>query len=126
MVEGLINQLFSSKVTSVEEVNYNIGKLQPRQAASKTESLVKRQKIADLKLSTPEIFKEKKLIGEGTFGKVYRAKIGDKLYALKKIKVEALTDDGFPITSIREIKVLKKLEEHPNIVQLVDIVRSKN
>lgn len=77
---------------------------------------MKRQLVAELKLSTPDIFKEKKLIGEGTFGKVYRAKIGDKLYALKKIKVEAANDEGFPITSIREIKVLKKLAKHPNIV----------
>lgn len=35
-------------------------------------------------------------------------------------------DQGFPITSIREIKVLKKLKNHPNIVQLVNIVRSKS
>ena len=61
------------------------------------------------------MFKEKKLIGEGTYGKVYRAKIGDKQYALKKIKVDK-TEDGFPITSVREIKVLKKLTKHPNIV----------
>ena len=38
---------------------------------------------------------------------MYRAKIDDKLYALKKIKVEANVDGGFPITSVREIKVLK-------------------
>ena len=61
------------------------------------------------------------------FGKVYRAKIGDKLYALKKIKVEGDHGiHGFPITSIREIKVAKKLANGPNIVQLVDIVRSKS
>lgn len=79
-----------------------------------------------MKLRTPEIFKEKKFINEGTFGKVYRAKIGDEIFALKKIKVEEKNNHGFPITSIREIKVLKKLERHPNIVQLVDIVRSKS
>ena len=76
-------------------------------------------------MSTPDIFKEKKFINEGTFGKVYQAKIGDKIYALKKIKVVD-TEFGFPITSFREIKMLKKLEAHPNIVQLVDIVRSKS
>ena len=79
-----------------------------------------------MKLRTPEIFSEKKFVNEGTFGKVYRAKIGDNVYALKKIKVEATKDDGFAITSYREIKMLKKLGEHPNIVQLVDIVRSKS
>ena len=64
-------------------------------------------------------------IGEGSFGKVYKAKIGDDLFALKKIKVDS-PDKGFPITSIREIKVLKKLADHPNIVKLVDIVSSKS
>ena len=67
-------------------------------------------------MRTAEIFNSKQLIGEGTFGKVYRAKIDDKIYALKKIKVEPTLDQGFPITSIREIKVLMKLAEHPNIV----------
>lgn len=33
--------------------------------------------------------------------------------------------NGFPITSIREIMVLRKLKDHPNIIKLVDIVRSK-
>ena len=43
--------------------------------------------------------------------------------------MEEKNNHGFPITSIREIKVLKKLyalQRHPNIVQLVDIVRSKS
>jgi serine/threonine protein kinase len=56
---------------------------------------------------------------------VYKAKIGDKYYALKKIKMEMCNKHGFPITSIREIKVLKRFCEHPNIVQLGDIVRAK-
>lgn len=55
---------------------------------------------------------------------VYQAKIGDTLYALKKIKMET-QQNGFPITSIREIMVLRKLVDHPNIIQLVDIARSK-
>ena len=78
-----------------------------------------------MRLNTPEIFKEKTFINEGTFGKVYKAKIGDNLFALKKIKVDN-PEKGFPITSIREIKVLKKLTDHPNIVKLVDIVSSKS
>ena len=92
---------------------------------SKSEADVKRQTLAEMKLSTPDIFKEKTFINEGTFGKVYKAKIGDNLFALKKIKVDN-PERGFPITSIREIKVLKKLAGHPNIVELVDIVRSKS
>ena len=73
----------------------------------------------------PDIFKDKVAIGEGTFGKVYKAKIENdgRLYALKKIKMEN-ADNGFPITSIREVKVLK-LCAHPNIVNLVDVVRGR-
>jgi serine/threonine protein kinase len=56
---------------------------------------------------------------------VYSAKINNTLFALKKIKMEH-TKNGFPITSIREILILRKLSDHPNIVQLVDLVRSKS
>lgn len=34
-------------------------------------------------------------------------------------------NDGFPITSLREIKILKKLRKHPNIVNLSDVVVGK-
>jgi cell division cycle 2-like protein len=32
---------------------------------------------------------------------------------------------GFPITSLREIKILKKLSKHPNIINLHDVVVGK-
>ena len=32
-----------------------------------------------------------------------------------------IDSDGFPLTSLREIKILKNLN-HPNIVKLVDVV----
>ena len=103
------------------------GKLITHRIRSKCDKNLQRQTLEELKLNTPEIFKEKHFLSEGTFGKVYRAKIGDKLFALKKIKVDdAKHERGFPITSIREIKVLKLLKGHPNIVQLTEIVRSKS
>ena len=52
------------------------------------ECVIKRYNLNELTLRTPDIFTEKKLIGEGTFGKVYKATIGNTLYALKRIKVE--------------------------------------
>ena len=77
-------------------------------------------------MNTPEIFQQKVVIGEGTFGKVYKAKIGNEFFALKKIKMDtSMSKEGFPITSVREIKVLNKLKNIKSIVQLVDIVRSK-
>jgi len=45
------------------------------------------------------------------------------MVALKKVKMDN-EKEGFPITAIREIKILKNLK-HPNIVQLKEIVTSK-
>jgi cyclin-dependent kinase 12/13 len=42
--------------------------------------------------------------------------------ALKKIRMDT-EKEGFPITAIREIKILKDLQ-HENVVNLRDIVRS--
>jgi len=30
--------------------------------------------------------------------------------------------DGFPITSLREVKILRMLSNHPNIISLKDVV----
>ena len=49
---------------------------------------VTRASLAEFTLMSPSVFKEKADLGEGTFGKVYQAKIGDQVYALKKIKME--------------------------------------
>jgi cell division cycle 2-like protein len=65
-------------------------------------------------------------IEEGTFGVVFRAK--DKrtgeVVALKKLKMER-ENDGFPITSLREINTLLKAQ-HPNIVHVREIVVGSN
>jgi serine/threonine protein kinase len=63
-------------------------------------------------------------IGEGTYGTVFRGtdKQGSKV-ALKMIRMET-EKEGFPITAIREIKLLSSLK-HENIVNLREIVRSK-
>ncbi|KAH8887482.1 Pkinase-domain-containing protein [Thozetella sp. PMI_491] len=60
-------------------------------------------------------------LGEGTFGEVHRArsrKTGVAV-ALKKIIMHN-ERDGFPITSLREIKLLKLLS-HKNVLRLEDI-----
>jgi hypothetical protein len=61
-------------------------------------------------------------IGEGTYGKVFQGtdKEGRKV-ALKMIRLES-EREGFPITAIREIKLLSGLK-HENIVNLREIVR---
>jgi len=61
-------------------------------------------------------------IGEGTYGDVYKArdKNTNRIVALKKIKLEH-TEEGVPSTAIREISLLKELND-PTIVSLLDVV----
>ena len=61
-------------------------------------------------------------VGEGTFGQVYKARntITGRLLALKRIRMES-ERDGFPVTAMREVKLLQSLN-HPNVVQLVEMV----
>lgn len=63
-------------------------------------------------------FHDIKLIGEGTFGKVYVANknITDEKVAIKKIKIDK---GGLSIITIRELKVLKRLKNE-HIVNLLD------
>lgn len=59
-------------------------------------------------------------IGEGTFGKVFKYSVenSDKFVAIKKIAIDA--QQGIPPTTIREIKILKKLRSK-SIVELKDV-----
>nr|CAD1826347.1 unnamed protein product [Ananas comosus var. bracteatus] len=71
-----------------------------------------------------DCFEKLEQIGEGTYGQVYMAretKTGE-IVALKKIRMDN-EREGFPITAIREIKILKKLH-HQNVIQLKEIVTS--
>lgn len=47
----------------------------------------------------------------------------DEMVALKKVRLEN-EKEGFPITAVREIKILKQLN-HKNIVNLKEIVTDK-
>lgn len=60
-------------------------------------------------------------LGEGTFGEVYKArsKRGGAVVALKKILMHN-EKDGFPITALREIKLLKMLD-HVNVLKLEEM-----
>ncbi|XP_006205546.3 cyclin-dependent kinase 9 [Vicugna pacos] len=74
-----------------------------------------------------EVTKYEKLakIGQGTFGEVFKAKhrkTGQKV-ALKKVLMEN-EKEGFPITALREIKILQLLK-HENVVNLIEICRTK-
>ncbi|GAA5985366.1 hypothetical protein JCM11641_006378 [Rhodosporidiobolus odoratus] len=72
-----------------------------------------------------ELYERLVQVGEGTYGKVYKARNIETggLVALKRIRMEA-EKDGFPITAVREIKLLQGLR-HPNVVELVEMLVSK-
>ncbi len=69
-------------------------------------------------------YEKLEVVGEGTYGVVYKAKdtVTGEIYALKKIKLET-EQEGIPSTAIREIALLKELQ-HPNIVRLVNVLHT--
>ncbi|GAA6015295.1 hypothetical protein JCM11491_001002 [Sporobolomyces phaffii] len=82
---------------------------------------------ADTERSAPptEFYERIVQVGEGTYGKVYKARNVEtgELVALKRIRMEA-EKDGFPVTAVREIKLLQNLR-HPNVVDLTEMLVSK-
>ena len=71
-------------------------------------------------------YKKLNRIGEGTYGIVYRACYVSTghIIALKRIRMdhgEVSAQEGLPLSSLREISLLRKLS-HPNIVQVKDVI----
>jgi len=64
---------------------------------------------------------EKFVLGEGTYGKVYKARrlATNETVAVKEMKVDD-SEDGVPSTAIREIALLKEAH-HENVVQLIEV-----
>lgn len=67
-----------------------------------------------------ENYEKMEKVGEGTYGKVYRAlerKTG-RMVALKKTRLE-MEEEGFPSTTLREISLLQTLSQSIYIVKLL-------
>lgn len=66
------------------------------------------------------------VVGAGTYGKVFKAIhiYTQNKVALKKIRMEG-EKDGFPITAVREIRLLQHLR-HDNVVSLHEVMVEKN
>jgi CTD kinase subunit alpha len=84
---------------------------------------------ADLAASDSVFFRKpgnESVVGSGTYGKVFKGlNVYTKdLVALKRIRMEG-ERDGFPVTAVREIKLLQSLR-HPNIVNLQEVMVEKN
>lgn len=69
-----------------------------------------------------------KRLGEGTYAIAYQAHLRhdpSKLFAIKKMKVDANFKDGISLDPLREIKHLSELD-HPNIIKLHTVFSSKD
>ncbi|KAH8252645.1 hypothetical protein KR059_000986, partial [Drosophila kikkawai] len=90
-------------------------------------SLSKRQKMSQPKKfgsGDPFNYEELNIIGTGAYGTVFRArdmKTG-KIVAIKKVRI-ALNENGVPMSTLREIALLKQLNasDHANIVKLFEV-----
>ncbi|KAF7332236.1 Pkinase-domain-containing protein [Mycena kentingensis (nom. inval.)] len=91
---------------------------------------VEPESSAQTRNSTPsaqrpsELYDIKGHVGEGTFGKVYKAEnlVTGGFVALKRIRMES-EKEGFPVTAMREIKLLQSLR-HENVVRLFEMMVS--
>jgi serine/threonine protein kinase len=70
-----------------------------------------------------ERYKKEEILGEGTYGIVYKGidRETGQVVAIKKVKFEQEEDEGIPATTLREISALKQLK-HRNVVQLLDVI----
>lgn len=89
-------------------------------------SVIRDQPIAhkELEIRSINSYNKGPLVGKGTYGEVYKAEdlLTKSTVALKYVKMER-ENEGIPITTVREINVLRSLD-NPNIVQLNAIVCS--
>ncbi|KAH7362017.1 CTD kinase subunit alpha [Plectosphaerella cucumerina] len=101
-----------------------------RVVQKKMKRLKPRQVLPDDLINSDSVYFRKpgneSVVGSGTYGKVFKGLhvYTKKLVALKRIRMEG-EKDGFPVTAVREIKLLQSLR-HPNIVQLQEVMVEKN
>lgn len=108
---------------------------EPREPATrKIKKISKREKPrpalpAEFQSSDSVYFRKpgnESVVGSGTYGKVFKGVhvYTKNMVALKKIRMEG-ERDGFPVTAVREIKLLQSLK-HDNIVKLHEVMVERN
>ncbi|KAG7663260.1 CTK1 [[Candida] subhashii] len=89
--------------------------------------LLKQSQIYSIRINkAPSIYQRIQQVGEGTYGKVYKAKHTqtNEYVAMKRLRLET-EREGFPITAIREIKLLSSFD-HENVVGLLEMMVEHN
>ena len=69
-----------------------------------------------------EEYEKLEKIGEGTYGKVFRARDRrtGRIVALKKTRLE-MEEEGVPSTALREVSLLQMLSENEHVVKLLSV-----
>lgn len=68
-----------------------------------------------------------KLLGKGSFGKVYLGlqRLTNRLVAIKCLEKSHFKDESTKRKILSEVKILKKLLGHPNVVKLLEVFENK-
>ncbi|KAF0760370.1 cyclin-dependent kinase 9-like [Aphis craccivora] len=66
------------------------------------------------------------MIGKGSYGEVFKARDQNDpnvIVAIKKM-ITLREEEGFPVTSLREVRILKQLN-HDNVIKLIEVCHTK-
>jgi cyclin-dependent kinase len=74
-----------------------------------------------------DLYEKLEKVGEGTHGKVYKAreKATGRIVVLRKTWLPE-DDEGVPPTALREVSLLRMLSQDPHVVRLIDLKQGQN